>query len=204
MGSSLTWYVPFPKPRDQIADAKHFRSTWLTASQATLRDRGLWAQYEAALDPQLRATVLAAVPGFWLPMSVAYAHYSAADALGLTDAELVEIGRAAMRRANATMLSFASRLAQGSGVTPWTVLTHVPRFWSQTCDGGGFIGVAKLGPKEAFVDVVGYPLAALRYNRITMRGIIVGCIELFCTKAYSRELPGQQTSRSLALKLSWV
>ena len=109
------WHVPFPRPREQIADAKHFRSTWLTASQATLRERGLGDRYEAALDPRHRAAVLAAVAGVWLPMDVAAAHYNACDQLGLTDSELVEIGRAAMRRANATALSFMTRMAQSAG-----------------------------------------------------------------------------------------
>jgi serine/threonine protein kinase len=199
------WVVPYPKPRAQIADAKHFRSTWLTASQATIRGRGpgVWEQYERALDPKHSAAVLSAVAGVWLPMDVARAHYMACDKLGLADLELVEIGRAAMRRANATALSLVTRMAQGAGVTPWTALGQVPRFWSATCD-DGFMAVAKLGPKEARVEVVGYPLAGIRYNRVTMRGICVGCIELFCQKAYVKELTPQCDHHTLVMKLSWV
>ncbi len=199
------WHVPFPKPPNQIADAKHFRSTWLTASQATLRGRGagVWEQYEAALDPKYAHEVLSAVAGVWLPMDVARAHYLACDRLALTDVELVEIGRAAMRRANATALSLVTRMAQGAGVTPWSALGQVPRFWSATCD-DGFMGVAKLGPKEARVEVVGYPLAGIRYNRVTMRGITLGCVELFCQKAYVKEISAQCDHRTLVIKLSWV
>ena len=199
----VEWHVPFPKPKNLIPDAKHFRSTWLTASQATLRGRGLGAQYEAAIDPKYRDAVLSAVAGVWLPMDVARAHYQACDKLGLTETELVETGRAAMRRANATALSLVTSLAQGAGVTPWSALAQTPRFWSSTCD-GGFIGVAKLGPKEARAEVVGYPLAGIRYNRITMRGIFVGCVELFCQKAYVKELTPQCDHRTLVMKVSWV
>jgi serine/threonine protein kinase len=197
------WHLPFPKPREQIEDARHFRSTWLTASQATLRGRGFWDKYEAALDPALRAAVLAAVPGVWLPMDVARAHYTACDTLALAEDELVEIGRSAMRRANATTLSLVSRMAQNVGVTPWAALAQSQRFWSATCDGGS-VGVAKLGPKEARAEFVGYPLAALRYNRVTMRGILVGTVELFCQKVYVKEMSSLCDRRTLVMKLSWV
>ncbi len=199
----LEWVLPFPRPKAQIGDAKHFRSTWLTASQATIRGKGLGEKYEAALDPKHRDAVLAAVPGVWLPIEVAAAHYRACDTLGLPDSELVEVGRLAMRRANATTLAFVSRVAQGAGVTPWVALSHVQRFWSQTCDDGA-IAVAKLGPKEARVEVVGYGLAGIRYNRVTFRGILLGSVELFCQKAYVKELTSQCDARTLVLRLSWV
>jgi hypothetical protein len=201
--AEVEWHVPFPKPREQIEDAKHFRSTWITASQATIRGLGVWAKYEAALNPEHRAAVLAAVAGVWMPMDVARAHYSACDSLGFDEAQLVEIGRAAMRRANATTLSLVSRMAQGAGVTPWTALGQAPRFKAATLD-GGFVAVARLGPKEARVDYVGYPLAGIRYNRVTWRGILIGTVELFCQKAYAKEVPQGCDARSLAVKLSWV
>jgi serine/threonine protein kinase len=197
------WLVPFPKPRHQIEDARHFRSTWITASQATLRGLGAWDRYEAAIDPQHRAALVAAVAGVWMPMDVARAHYTACDTLGFSESELVEIGRSAMRRANATTLSLVSRMAQGVGVTPWTALAQTPRFRAATLD-GGFIGIAKLGPKEARVEYVGYPLAGIRYNRVTWRGIVIGTVELFCRKAYVKEMPAQCDQRTLVLKLSWV
>jgi serine/threonine protein kinase len=197
------WIVPFPKPRDQIEDAKHFRSTWITASQATLRGLGVWEKYEAALDPKHRDALLAAVAGLWMPMDVARAHYMACDSLGFPEAQLVEIGRSAMRRANATTLSLVSRMAQGVGVTPWTALSQSPRFRAATLD-GGWIGIARLGPKEARVEYLGYPLAGIPYNRVTWRGIVIGTVELFCKKAYVKEIPAMCDHRTVGLKLSWV
>ncbi len=199
----MDWVVPLPLPREQIADATHFRSTWLTASRATIRERGLEAKYESALDPAHRDEIVNAVPGVWLPMNVARAHYSACDTLGLAEDELVEIGRLAMRRANATTLSFMTRLAKNAGVTPWTVFAQTPRIMAHTMNGGA-IGVARLGPKDARVEIVGYPLADLHYNRITMRGILQGAIELFCRRAYSKEIPEGCDRRSLAMHLYWA
>lgn len=199
----MEWIVALAKPRNEVTDAPHFRSTWITASQATIRSRGLGPKYEEALDPERRTEVLAVVAGVWLPMNLARVHYAACDALNLPEDDLIEIGRLAMRKANATTLSFITRLAKGAGVTPWTVLAQMPRIMAQTMDGGA-VAVGKLGPKDARVEVLGYPLAELRYNRITMRGIMQGGVEMFCRKAYSRELPELCDSRSIGLQLTWV
>ena len=203
MAEKIDWLVPLPAPRDQISDARQFRSTWLTASQAALRDRGLIAKYEARLEPSRKQEILSAVPGMWLSMEIARAHYLACDALGLPAEELLAIGMAATRRANATTLAFVARLAQGTGVTPWTVLAHATRLWQHTCDGGA-IGIARHGPKEARIDIIGFPLAAIPYCRITMRGIALAVIELFCRKAYAREAPGLADARSIVMRVSWA
>jgi hypothetical protein len=197
------WFLPFPVPRDEIRDVQHFRSTWLTASQTTLRERGYWSAYEAGLDPKHRDQILSAVPGSWMPMAVALAHYGAADKIGIPTEELVEIGAAATRRANATTFQFITRLAQGAGATPWTLLAQAPRLWGATCDGGA-VGIAKLGPKEARIEMVGFPLAGLAYNRVTMRGIVTAGVELFCKKAYVREIPSLCDHRSLGMRASWA
>jgi hypothetical protein len=199
----MEWFLPLDKPRAQIKDAKHFRSTWITASQATLRERGLFEAYRSALDAAHREALLVVVPGVWLPMDVARAHYAACDSLKLAEDDLVDIGARAMRRANATTLSFITRLAKNAGVTPWTVLAQTHRIMANTMDDGG-VAIAKLGPKDARVEILGYPLAELRYNRVTMRGILQGAIELFCRKAYSREVPELCDRRSLGVHLSWA
>ena len=199
----IEWIVPLPHPRGEIADATHFRSTWLTASRATLAERGYGDGYEANLDPALRAAVLGVVPGVWLPMDVAFAHYQACDRLEIGSEELLEIGRAATRRANPTTLSVASRIAQGVGVTPWTMLEQMDRFYARTSQGGA-IGVARLGPKEARVEVHGFPLCALRYNRITMRGILNAFVEFFCTRSYAKEVSSITSARRIAYRLSWA
>ena len=49
--------------------------------------------------------------------------------------QVSEIGRAAMRRANATALSFMSRMAQGAGITPWSA---APR-WAKLMQRSGRI-----------------------------------------------------------------
>lgn len=183
--------------------ATFFRSTWLTSSLASIRERGHFDAYRTKLDRAHADAVLSAVPGLWLPMDVAVAHYSACDRLDLPNGELVILGEAATRRANATSLAFTARLATNAGVTPWAVFAQGNRLWAQTCKGGG-VGIFKCGPKEARVEIIGFPLARFRYNRVTMRGIVQAAAQLFCTKVYASEIAGACGPNELVLRVSWV
>jgi hypothetical protein len=200
---ALDWIIPLPRSRRSVPDAKHIRSTWLTASQAALREHGLGSRYEALLDPKYRDEILGAVPGVWLPMEIARAHYLACDALALPTETLLDMGKSATRRANASTLAFVRRVAQGTGATPWTMLSQGARLWQRTCDGGA-LGIARLGPKEARLHMVGLPLASIHYNRVTIRGIAIAVAELFCQKAYARELARPDDAHAIVLRLSWV
>jgi hypothetical protein len=184
--------------------ATHFRSTWLTSSVATLRERGLFEAYTRFLPASERDAVMAAVAGVWLPMSTAMAHYGACERLELPTNELLSLGGTAIRRAQTTNLAFVARMATSvGGATPWTVLGHSPRFWNATCTGGG-VAVWELGPKEARIEMVGFPLARYRYIRVTMRGIVQAVVELFCTKVYAREIAEDSNDNVLAFRVSWV
>jgi hypothetical protein len=187
-----------------VRDATHFRSTWVTASQATIRDRGYFPRYEANLTGPHRDEVLAIIAAQWLPMEVARTHYLACEKLDLSTSEQLDIGMAATKRANATSMSFAVRMAQNVGVTPWTIFAQTPRIYERIFLGGGGMRVAKLGPKEARLDVMGYPLAVIRYNRVTMRGIVAAFVELFCEKAYVKEIPEATDQHTIAMRISWV
>jgi hypothetical protein len=197
-------FLAFPVPRERIRDATHFRSTWLTGSITEIRNRGHGDAYEKLLPAEYRDEILSLVPGIWLPMQTARVHYTACNGLELPTTELVDIGASATRRANATALSFAVRVARGAGVTPWTILSQLQRIWDRTCMGGGGVTVYRLGPKEARAEIVGYPLAGLRYNRITFRGILGAILELFCQKLYVQEIARMCDNRCLGFRLSWA
>ena len=198
------WLVPLPAPRSQVPNATHFRSTWLTASQGTLRTRGLRERYEAQVAPEHRDVLFNIVAGVWLPMEIARAHYTACDKLALPADELLEVGAEATRKASKTHIAFVANLAQVAGATPWTMLAQTPRIWARTFRGGGAIGVARLGPKDARLDIVGFPVADLRYLRVTMRTIVGGLLELFCERAYAKEVPTLCDGRILTMRLAWV
>jgi hypothetical protein len=192
--------LPFPTP---VVPARHMRSTILLGSIASVRDTGRYDDYVAGLSPASRDVLLNAVAGVWIPLSIAASHYEACDALGLPVDQQVHNGRATFDKTRGTLLGTMLRMARGTGVTPWDVIPYFQRFWERGYDGGG-IGAAKLGPKEARLEVVGVQLLETRYYRNVLRGLATGVTELFCSKAYITERPGHRSPGSIALRVQWA
>jgi hypothetical protein len=170
---------------------------------ASLRQAGHFEAYAAALAPEHRDLLLQAVAGVWIPVDVARSHYRACDALGLSPDAEVELGRTVFERTGDTMFGTVIRLAKGTGVTPWTVLPQLQRFWERGYDGGG-LRVQKFGPKEARIDLVQCSLADARYFRNAMRGLFCAVTQLFCTRAYFHEAPGARAPGTATLRAQWV
>jgi hypothetical protein len=139
----------------------------------------------------------------WLPAEVALAHYQACDRLGLSTLDLLSIGNEVGKHAQGTVLSVAVRLAKGAGVTPWTIIHRLPDVWRRTWIGGG-VSIVKCGPKDARIEIAGWPCSRTTYCRVAMRGVIAGLVELFCEKAYMKEVPQLCTPMALAYRCSWA
>jgi hypothetical protein len=198
--------LPYPGPRHARAAvpvASQFRSTWLSSSLRALRERNLIDRYEQLLPPVHREAILGAVVGVWLPIEVALAHYRACDALELSTMDLVSIGREAAHHVHGTILGTFVRLAKGAGVTPWTVLVRLHDLWNRIWIGGG-VSVIKLGPKEARVEIVAWPVAESRYCRTAMRGVVTSIVDMFCERSYANEVTKFWTPSSIAFRLSWA
>ncbi len=196
--------VPFPGGRrDFVPPTERFRSTWLSSSLRSIRERRLFDDYLSRLPAEYREVVLGSVVGVWLPIDVARAHYGALDALGLSKPEMIQIGREATNHVHGTLLATFVRLAKGAGVTPWTVLVRLQDLWGRIWIGGG-VAVAKLGPKEARIEIAGWPCAESAYCRAAMRGVIPGITDLFCHKSYANEIAPLMTPSSLGYLLSWA
>lgn len=196
--------VPLPGGgRPGVALATSFRSTWLSSSLRALRERHLLDGYLAHLPKQHHEIVLSTVVGVWLPIEIAIAHYAACDALALEPTEIIEIGREATNHVHGTLLATFVRLAKGAGVTPWTVMVRLQELWNRVWVGGG-VSVTKLGPKEARLEIVGWPCASSPYCRIAVRGVITAVTDLFCNRSYAREIPSLTSSTSLGFVVSWA
>jgi hypothetical protein len=100
-------------------------------------------------------------------------------------------------------LSLAVKLAAGSGVTPWTVLSQARRLWERSFQGSS-LAVFKLGPKEARMEIIAWPLAHLEYNRISFRGILRSIVGPFCTRAYTYDIPSLCTATTVAHRIAWA
>jgi hypothetical protein len=178
------------------------RSTLLASSVRVLRAQGLLDRYLALLPSALHDPVLSAVAGSWMPLSIAMAHYGAADSLGLSTQEQFENGRRVADQIQNTMLGTVARAAKGAGVTPWVGLEYFQRLWDRIMVGGSG-AVYRLGPKEARVECHGVPLVEYAYFRNAWRGMFAGSGALFCSRMFVTELPRLRDA-PFVLRVAWA
>ena len=193
-------FVPFPAPTLPL---RHMRSTVLLGSIDVIRESPHWDDYVRALEAPYRETLLTTVAASWVPISTAAAHYRACDLLALSVEEQVANGRKTFARAGGVIFGTVMKMAKEVGVTPWTLMAQFPRFWARSYDGGG-VQVRKVGPKEAYVDVIRAPLFESRYHRNAVRGVIVSSIDLFCTKGYMTQRLGATIPDGVAYRVQWA
>lgn len=187
----------------KISIATRFRSTWLSASLAALRERGLFERYLELLPAPYRTDVEATVAGTWLPMDVALEHYDACDRLGLTTFDILEIGHHVTHRVHGAALKTFQMLGPGFGVTPWTALGRAQKLWHRSWDGGN-VAVTRLGPKEARIGIAGWPCANIHYCRVACRGMLKAVVEPFCRTAYVREETASCGPSTLGFVIAWA
>ena len=187
----------------RIDAMRHVRSTLLISSFATLREAGYEEAYLRALPREHHAEILQSVAGVWIPMPTARAHYDACGTLGLSSERMFELGRSVAARVQGTLLGTVVRMTKNTGVTPWTVMPLFPRFWRRAFDGGGVRGV-RLGPKEARLEMHQVELAESAYFRNAVRGLTVSVLELFCSRAYVRELPAPRVRGLASFRVQWA
>jgi hypothetical protein len=196
-------FVPFETSREKAPPVTECRSTWLASSIKSLAVHGLLERYTAALPDDQRSAVLGVIAGAWLPVSVALVHYGACDAMGLPADQQIAIGRDVIDAVHRSTLQIALRLVRETGATPWSTFSAQKRLWARTWRGGD-VAVFKLGPKEARVEIVGWPCARFGYCRRATHGVILGQTELFCRKAHVQEIKALCTPTSVGYRVAWV
>jgi hypothetical protein len=195
--------VPFDAPRPTIALATQVRSTLLCSSLNALRARKLYDAYLAALPRDLHDTMLTLIPGLWVGVDLAVAHYTACDALTLTVHEIEGIGAAVAEKIHHSFIGVIVKISREAGATPWTVFGHVKKLRDLTWRGSD-IAVTKLGPKEARFEWAGIPCARSLYYKRSFAGFLRANAELVSRKAYAVPLDKYCTDRALGYRLSWV
>jgi hypothetical protein len=179
------------------------RGTLLASSVRALQTRGDFERYLRVLPTRYHETMTLMVAAQWVPYEVGEAHYRACNALGFGPRDFEAMGRDVGHRINDTVLSTFVKLAKGSGVSPWTSLSNFGRLWGRIFVGGA-LGVRKLGPKEALVEVVGQGLVSIPYYHAAQRVLFLALLELFCTKAYGYDVPRADTPTGATYRFSWV
>jgi len=195
--------VALDVPRNRVPPTTKFRSTWIVASQNALRDCGFFDRYAKLLGETHRETLLTTVVGTWLPVNMAIAHYTACDALGLSEGEIKTIGKILTRHLNNAFVSVAGRFAREVGATPWLPLSHARRVWDRMCMGGA-IAVYKEGPKEARVEVLGCTLGHIPYFRDGLRDLGSSLGALFCDVMYVKHVPILSQPTNIVYRASWA
>jgi hypothetical protein len=195
--------IPIRVPPSRVPTVSRFRSTWLTSSVLSLQKRGLIERYLTFLPKEDHAAVLYAPPASWIETALVVRHYEACDSLKLPTVTLLEIGRDVVQRFHASSLAVARGFAAAAGMTPWTILRRLDALWSRAMVGGA-VGVTKLGPKEARIELLGFPVSHIEYNRIATRGIIHGLVELFCTKVWVHEMSRMCSRLTLGYRVQWA
>jgi hypothetical protein len=179
------------------------RSTLLASSLMVLRDRGLTDAYMKALPREWHPTILNIVPGQWLEVDIAMAHYAACDELARPVDEQFAAGWAVADRIQNSVLGTLVRVAKGVGVTPWMGLEYFQRLWDRLLLGGSG-AVYRLGPKEAHVEIRGVPMVQFAWFRNGWRGMFGGSGQLFANRVYIHEIPRYTTRTATAFRVSWA
>jgi hypothetical protein len=196
-------FVPLEVAKGGARPATHVRSTLIVSSMQALRTRGLLDAYVSHLDPSHRADLLSLIAGTWVPVEIALAHYRAAQRLGLDAPTIEAIGAEVGERINKSVLSVVVKMSKQVGVTPWTALGRAHRLRELTWKGSD-VAVMKLGPKEARVDWVGIPCAAVPYYVTSLGGFLRALIQLFSSKAYARPVREECSASAVSYRISWV
>jgi hypothetical protein len=190
----------------RVPPVDHIRSTLVAGSVQTLRAKGYFEPYVAALPKEFHAAILEAVAGSWMPIEIGMAHYGACDALGLSPLEQFNNGREVSVRVQGTLLGLLARTAKSlGGVTPWLGLEQFQRMWDRVMSGGSG-AVYRTGPKEARVESHGNPMVKWGYFRNSWRGMVACAGELFCEKLYVTDIspPGAVGRGLFVMRVAWV
>jgi hypothetical protein len=193
-------FLPFPPTLHLARNAK---STVLQGSVAAVRASGHEQDYLRHLAPANQQVLLQAVAGTWIPIEVAAAHYEACDAAGFGVDEAFANGRRTFDQTGQVIFGTVLKMAKAAGVTPWTLLEQLQRFWERGYDGGG-VQVVRQGPKEARIHIVKCRLFESPYYRAALRGVVTSAMELFCTKVYVTEKAGPRPFGTVTYRQQWA
>lgn len=196
-------FLALPLPRERVPLVSQVRSTLLASSVRALQTRGDFERYLLALPAPYHERIEQMVAGVWVPFEVAQAHYLACNALGYGQADFAQMGKDVGQRIHTSVLATVVAMAKNAGVDPWTILGQFRRLWERIMVGGA-LGVKKLGPKEAYIEVVSCQLVAIPYYRAAQRALFLGLIELFCTKAYASDVPRSLTTTGVTYRFAWA
>jgi hypothetical protein len=190
-------------PSGHYPEVKQVRSTLLTASLQGVRHMGWEDRYFAALPHELHDQMRLLTAGTWVPIALGIAHYTACDAMGLSNDEMKEMGKQVSLRTQKTFVGTLGSIAAGAGATPWHIFQQGHRIWGRIFDGGDHVAY-KSGPKDIDIVCMGCPLLRIRYFRTAMGAYYAALAGVLASPVHWHELPQPRGDERLGLRVSWV
>ena len=145
------------------------RGSLIVSSLQTIHELKLYPRYIVNLPAPLHESVLYALASSWVPCELALAHYTACDAMELSEQELQSVGEHVAKRILGTFLATLLRGTRlvGANMRPIAALQNYPRLWDRLLQGGS-CKVCQTGPKDATIESRGIPMFRYRYFRFAL------------------------------------
>lgn len=178
------------------------KGTVLFTTWRFYQERGWLNKYIAALPRDCRDEVMATASSDWVPLRHLMAHYEACEALELSIADQIEVGRVVADAVHGAFLNTLARMVGHLGVTPWMILPQCNKLWQRSWQGGAMM-VYRCGDKIARLEIWAAAVAQSSFHRVSMRGATIAGIGPFCDHLEVFEIPERRTSMSYSLRLAW-
>jgi len=196
-----TPFLPLAVPEAEITPTHSVRGTLILSSLKTLEERDLFDAYFQHLAPRSHNEIRALIAGAWYPIDLAIDHYRACEALGVTRAEQLALGKGVGQKQDRTLFQSILSLAKQAGATPWLPLSMLGKIQDRVFLGGA-LAVYKLSPKDAEIDLHGFSVLQFKYVQNAYCGMFQNTCESFCRKAYMKV--HTFTPAKTTFSLSWA
>jgi hypothetical protein len=167
-----------------------------------MEKHGVVDRFRDLLPEDMRPRMQNLTASEWVPLDESLRVYFACDALGLSQEDQIDLGRAVSHANNNVVVTTLSRLVGKLGATPWLALSHADRVW-QRSNRGGAIAVYRVAERIARLEFWQVPLAQSPFFVTSMRGAIAVGLEHFCERVVVTELADQTTKNGFALRAMW-
>lgn len=188
---------------DKVPAVTRVRSTLLRSSLMALERQGLTDAYRENLPAEVRDEILGVVPGTWVEIGLAMAHYRAIDSLQLKLADQLALGGAVGTSVQGLLVGTMMRVARGVGLTPWTGVGQYARIWDRLFVGGD-LEVEKVHRAEAVVTMYGLRLFGVPYFRVAMRGLQQTGLSAIWTSRKAHVVEAASSETMLSCRISWI
>lgn len=152
-------------PHDATAGAlTAVRRVLIQSSLATLAERGHFERYRALIEPSVLAELVDAIGPGWVPLTSAFAHYLACDALQLDAGEIDRLGSCVGTRVQQALLVLSKSMLDRPELAPWPAMESFARMRRRMLQGSSSEYV-KLSHSELQIEILGNPLLGIPYYR---------------------------------------